>query len=54
MEKEQQRFIVTFFWLKGWGSKKFHQKLMSTLEDDAFWLSQIKIRLQRFKTGDLS
>jgi hypothetical protein len=54
MEKEEQRFVVKFFWLKGWGSKKIHQKLMSTLGDDAYGLSQIKIWLWRLRTGDLS
>jgi hypothetical protein len=43
MEKEEQRLVVKFFWLKGWGSKTIHQELMSTLEDDAYGLSQIKI-----------
>jgi hypothetical protein len=54
MEKEEQRFAVLFFWLKGWGSKKIHQELMSTLGDDTYRLSQIKIWLRRFRTGDLS
>jgi hypothetical protein len=35
MEKEEQGFVVMLFWLKGWGSKKIHQELMSTLGDDA-------------------
>jgi hypothetical protein len=42
MEKEEQGFVVKFFWLKGWGSKKIHQKLMGTLADDAYWLSRLK------------
>jgi hypothetical protein len=43
MEKEEQRFVIMFFWLKGWGSKRIHKKLMSTLGDDVYKLSQIKI-----------
>jgi hypothetical protein len=43
MEKDEQRFIVKFFWLKGWGSKNTYQGLMGTLGDDAYGLSQIKI-----------
>jgi hypothetical protein len=35
MEKEEQRFVFKFFWLKGWGSKKIHQEPMSRLRDDA-------------------
>jgi hypothetical protein len=54
MEKEEQRFVAKFFWLKGCGSKKIHQELMSTLGDDVCWLSQIKIWLQRFRIGSLS
>jgi hypothetical protein len=54
MEKKEQRFVVKFFWLKGWGSKKILQELMGTLRDDAYGLPQIKIWLQRLKTGDLS
>jgi hypothetical protein len=54
MEREEQKCIVKFFRLKGWGSKKIHQRLISTLGDDAYGLSQIKVWLQRFRTGDLS
>jgi hypothetical protein len=54
MEKEEQRFVAKFFWLKGWGSKKVYQELMNTLGDDAYELSQIKIWFQGFRTEDLS
>jgi hypothetical protein len=54
MEKAEQRFVVEFFWLKGWGSKKIHQELMNTLGDDTYELSQIEIWLQRFRTRNLS
>jgi hypothetical protein len=36
------------------GIEKTQQELISTLGDDAYRLSQIKIWLQRFRTGDLS
>jgi hypothetical protein len=39
---------------KGWGSKKIHEKLITTLSDNAYHLSQVKTWLQRFKNGDLS
>jgi transposase len=54
MEKEEQKFVVKFFWMKGWGSKTVHQERMSTPGDDAYGLSQIKIWLQRFRTAGLS
>jgi hypothetical protein len=45
MEKEEERFVVKFFWLKGWGPKKIHQELISTLGGNADRLSQMKIWL---------
>jgi hypothetical protein len=50
VEKEEQRFVVKFLWLKGWGSKKMRQELMNALGDDVYRLSQIKIWSQRFRT----
>jgi transposase len=40
--------------MKGWGAKKIHEELITTLGDDAYHLWQIKTWLQRFKNGDLS
>jgi hypothetical protein len=54
MEKEEQRFVMKFLWLMGWGAKKIHEKLMSRLGDDSYGVSQIKICLQEFKNDDLS
>jgi hypothetical protein len=34
MEKEEQRFVMKFLWLKGWGAKRPYEELMSTLGDD--------------------
>jgi hypothetical protein len=31
MEKEEQRFVMKLLWLKGWGPKRIHEELMSTL-----------------------
>jgi transposase len=54
MEKDEQRFLMKFLWLKGWGAKRIHEELMSTLGDDSYAVSQIKIWLQKFRNGDLS
>jgi transposase len=54
MEKEEQRFVVKFLELKGWGAKRIHEELMSTLGDDSYGVSQMKIWLQKFRDGDLS
>jgi hypothetical protein len=54
MKKEEQRFVMKFLWLKGWGAKRIHEELMSTLGDDSYKVSQIKTWLQKSKNGDLS
>jgi hypothetical protein len=54
MEKEQQRFVMKFLWLKGWSAKKIHAKPMRTLGDDSQRVSQMKIWLQKFRNGDFS
>jgi hypothetical protein len=35
MEKEEQRFVMKFLWLKDWGAKRIHEELMNTLGDDS-------------------
>jgi hypothetical protein len=42
MGKEEQRFVVKFFWLKGRGLKNIYQELTTTLEDDAYGLLRSK------------
>jgi hypothetical protein len=54
MKKEEQRFVMKFLWLKGWGAKRIHGELMSTPGDDSCAVSQIKIWLQKFRNSDLS
>jgi transposase len=54
MEKEEQRFVMKFLWLKDLGAKRIREELMSTLGDDLYGVSQIKIWLQKFRNGDLS
>jgi hypothetical protein len=50
MEKEEQRFVMKFLWLKGWGAKRIHEELIITLGDDSHGVSQIKIWIQKFRT----
>jgi hypothetical protein len=52
--KEEERFVAEFLCLKGWGAKRIHKELTSTLGDDSYRVSQIKIWLQKFRTGDFS
>jgi hypothetical protein len=43
MKREEQRFLIKYLWMKDWGSKRAHQKLVITLGGDAYDQSQIKI-----------
>jgi transposase len=52
VDKEDQRLVVKYFWIKGWGAKKIHQELSNTLGANAYGPSQIKIWLRRFRDGD--
>jgi transposase len=54
MEREEQRFVMKFLGLEGWGAKRIHEELMSTLGGDSYTVSQIKIWLQKFRNCDLS
>jgi hypothetical protein len=54
MQREEQRCMMKFLWLKGWGAKRTHEELMSTLGEDSYGVSQIRIWLQKFRIGDLS
>jgi hypothetical protein len=54
MEKEKQRFMMKFLWLKAWAAKRIHEELMGTLGNDSCAVSQITIWLQKFTNGDLS
>jgi hypothetical protein len=54
MGKEEHRFVMKFLWLKGWEAKRIHEELKSTLRDNSYTFSQIKIWLQKFRNGDLS
>jgi hypothetical protein len=54
MEKSEQRFVVKFFSLEGFGSKAIHRKLTVVLGSTAHSLTQIKEWRARFKAGDFS
>jgi transposase len=45
---------MKFLWLKGWSARRIHEEPMTTLGDDSYGVSQIKIWLQKFRNGDLS
>jgi hypothetical protein len=54
MEKDEQRFLIKYLWMKRWGTKRIHEELLTTFGVDPYGPPQIKIWLERFKTGDLS
>jgi hypothetical protein len=54
MEKDEQRFVIKYFWMKDWRAKRIHQERAATLGEDAYAVSQIKIWLRKFRNGDLS
>jgi hypothetical protein len=43
METEEERFVVKYFWMKSWRSKKIREELITTLGDVASGLFQVKI-----------
>jgi hypothetical protein len=51
--KSETKIYRQVFMDERMGIEKIHQELMSMPGDDAYGLSQIKIWLQRFGTGDL-
>jgi hypothetical protein len=53
MEKEEQRLMKKFLWLKDWGAKRIHEELMSTLGNDSYGFFQITIWNQKFANSDL-
>jgi hypothetical protein len=53
MEREEHRFFVKYFSMKG-GRKRFHEKLIITLAEDAYELYHVKIWIQKFRNNDLA
>jgi hypothetical protein len=35
MDVEQSRFVIKYFWMKGWGTKKIKPELQETLGAEA-------------------
>jgi hypothetical protein len=54
MELFEQRFVIKFFFLQGFGNKMIHSKLVEVLGDKAYSITQIKYWLAKFKAKDFS
>jgi hypothetical protein len=54
MKKSEQRFVIKFLFLKGFGSKEIHSELTAILGPTAHSLAQVKEWRSHFANGDLS
>jgi transposase len=54
MDEVEQRFVVKYFFIKGWSNKKITAELQTTLHDSALSSSTVKRWIRKFKNGDLS
>jgi transposase len=54
MDEVEQRFVVKYFFLKGWGNKRITAELQTTFHDSALSSSTVKRWIRKFNTGDLS
>jgi transposase len=53
LDDVKQRFIVKYFFLMGWDSKRITAELQSTLHPSAISNSTVRRWIKRFETGDL-
>jgi hypothetical protein len=54
MDEVEERFIVEYFVLKGWGDKRITAELQSILHSSALSNSIVKRCIKKFNTSDLS
>jgi transposase len=54
MNEIEQRFVVKYFHLKGWGNKRITAELESTFQGSALSRATVKRWIRKFKSGDLS
>ena len=54
MDEVEQRFVVKYFFIKGWGNKKITAELQTTFQDSALSNSTVKRWIRKFKNGDSS
>jgi histone-lysine N-methyltransferase SETMAR len=54
MDEVEQRFVVKYFFLKGWGNKTITAELQTTFGDSAISNSTVKRWIRKFKNGDFS
>jgi hypothetical protein len=54
MDEVEQRFVVKYFFIKGWGSKKITAVLETTFHHSALSRLTVKRWITKFKNGDSS
>jgi transposase len=54
MDEVEQRFVLKYFFLKGWGNKMITAELQTTFGDSAISNSTVKRWIRKFKNGDFS
>jgi hypothetical protein len=50
----EQRFVVKYFFIKGWGNKKITAELQTTFQDSGVSKSTVKRWIRKFQNGDSS
>jgi transposase len=53
MDEVEQRFVVKYFFIKGWGNKRITAKLQTTFHGSVMSISTVKRWTRKFKNGDL-
>jgi transposase len=53
MDEVEQRFVVKYFFIKGWGNKKITAELQATFQDSVLSNSTVKRWVRKFNNGDL-
>jgi len=54
MNNVEQRVVIKFLWLKGWGNRRIHQELTAVLHYNSLSITQVKEWLRKFKSGHFS
>jgi hypothetical protein len=52
--KEQQRFMIKFFWVREYRPRQIYQELLATLGNDAYSEDSAQYSVSRFQSGDTS
>jgi exosome complex RNA-binding protein Csl4 len=54
VDEVEQRFLVTYCYIKGWDKRKIIAELQATFHDSAISHRALKRWISKFKNGDVS